>query len=164
MDTRLDARYSADDATATPWARTREVLAEAEVSWLTTIRPDGRPHVTTLLAVWVGDAAYFCTGADERKGRNLAENPNVALTTGGNRLHEGLDVVLEGDAVRVRDEAKLHRIAEAYEAKYGDEWRFTVRDGAFVNSFGGEALVYEIAPVTIFAFAKRPYSQTRYRF
>jgi hypothetical protein len=121
--------------------------------------------VTTLLAVWLGDAAYFCTGAEERKGRNLAENPHVALTTGGNRLHEGLDVVVEGDAVRVRDVAKLHRVADAYEAKYGTEWRFTVSDNAaFRNSFGGEALVYEVAPVTVFAFGKGPYSQTRYRF
>ncbi|GAB2975672.1 pyridoxamine 5'-phosphate oxidase family protein [Amycolatopsis acidiphila] len=165
METRLDTRYSADDATAIPWAQARKVLTEAEVSWLTTIRPDGRPHVTTLLAVWLDDSAYFCTGAEERKGRNLAENPHVALTTGCNRLHEGLDVVLEGDAVRVRDTAKLRRIAEAYEAKYGSEWRFTVSDdGAFLNTYGDEALVYEIAPVTAFGFGKGLYSQTRWRF
>lgn len=165
METRLDTRYSADDATAVPWEEVRAVLAEAEVSWLSTVRPDGRPHVTTLLAVWLGEAAYFCTGAQERKGRNLAENPHVVLTTGANRLHGGLDVVLEGDAVRVRDMAKLHRVADAYEAKYGTEWHFTVSDNAaFRNSFGGEALVYEIAPSTVFAFGKGPYSQTRYRF
>jgi hypothetical protein len=42
MDTRLDTRYSAEDATAVPWAEARKVLTEAEVSWLTTVRPDGR--------------------------------------------------------------------------------------------------------------------------
>lgn len=165
METQLDPRYSADDATTTPWAEARKVLTDAEVSWLTTVRPDGRPHVTTLLTVWLDDEAYFCTGAEERKGRNLAENPHVALTTGSNQLHQGLDVVLEGNAVRVRDLAKLHRIAEAYEGKYGSEWRFTVNDnGAFLNTEGGEALVYEVAPVKAFGFGKGTYSQTRWRF
>jgi nitroimidazol reductase NimA-like FMN-containing flavoprotein (pyridoxamine 5'-phosphate oxidase superfamily) len=162
--THLDTRYSGDDATAVPWGEARKCLTDAEVSWLTTVRPDGRPHVTTLLTVWLDDAAYFCTGAQERKARNLAGNPHCVLTTGSNALNEGLDVVVEGDAVRVRDEARLRRIAEAYEAKYGDDWRFTVRHGAFVNNFGGEALVYEVAPITAFGFGKGTFSQTRWRF
>ncbi|WP_236789033.1 pyridoxamine 5'-phosphate oxidase family protein [Amycolatopsis sp. GM8] len=165
METRLDSRYSAPDAAAIAWPEAAKVLAEAEVSWLSTVRPDGRPHVTSLITVWLDDAAYFGTGAGERKARNLAANPHVTLTTGNNRLHDGLDVVIEGDATRVRDAAKLRRVAEAYEAKYGAEWRFTVNEnGTFSNDMGGEALVYEIAPVTVFGFGKGLYSQTRWRF
>jgi hypothetical protein len=33
----------------------------AEVHWLSTVRPDGRPHVAPLIAVWVDDALVFCT-------------------------------------------------------------------------------------------------------
>ena len=51
------------------WAEGRRRIDEAEVFWLSTVRPDGRPHVTPLLAVWHEDAMYFCTGPEERKQR-----------------------------------------------------------------------------------------------
>jgi hypothetical protein len=52
----LEPQFSDDDATPTPWAEARERLESAEVYWLTTMRPDGRPHVTPLVAVWLDDA------------------------------------------------------------------------------------------------------------
>ena len=63
------------EATATDWADARRELAAAELSWLSTVRPDGRPHVTPLLTVWRDGALHFCTGARERKARNLAGEP-----------------------------------------------------------------------------------------
>jgi hypothetical protein len=39
---------------------------------------------------------YLCTGPAERKAKNLAQNPNCALTTGCNGLADGLDLVVEG--------------------------------------------------------------------
>jgi nitroimidazol reductase NimA-like FMN-containing flavoprotein (pyridoxamine 5'-phosphate oxidase superfamily) len=161
--TELDARFSSDGVEATTWADGRRKIERAEVFWLSTVRPDGRPHVTPLISVWLEGAAYFCTGAAERKAKNLAQNPHCILTTGSSDLHEGLDVVIEGDAERVTDSAKLQRIADTYEAKYGDEWLFEVRDGAF-HGQGGEALVYEVAPRTVLGFRKGRYSQTRWRF
>ena len=68
--------------------------------------PDGRPHVTPLIAIWLDDSLYFCTGATERKAKNLARNPHYVITTGCNRL-EGLDIVVEGDAVRISHEPTL---------------------------------------------------------
>lgn len=159
----LDARFSTDGATPTAWTEAREHLKSAEVYWLSTVRPDGRPHVTTLISVWLDDALYFCTGPTERKAKNLGRNPNCILTTGCN-VEDGLDVVVEGDAVRVRDDGKLQRIADAYESKYGSEWHFDVGDGVFLSE-GGEALVYEVAPSKVFGFRKGgEYSQTRWRF
>jgi hypothetical protein len=161
----LDARYSGAGASPTPWARARAQLEAAEVYWLSTVRPDGRPHVTPLIAVWLDEAVYFTTGPEERKARNLAGNPHCALTTGGNALNEGLDLVVEGTAVRVTDDARLHRLAAAYEAKYGSDWHFEVRDGAFHHPDGaGTALVFEVAPSTAFGFGKGEFSQTRWRF
>ncbi len=76
-----------------------------------------------------------------------------------------LDLVVEGDAVRDRDETTLQRFAAAYEAKYGSDWRFTVRDGAFRGAEGNEALVFAVTPTTAFGFGKgEPFSQTRWRF
>ncbi|RNF81405.1 pyridoxamine 5'-phosphate oxidase family protein [Streptomyces botrytidirepellens] len=161
--TELDTRFSSPDATATSWPEGRAGLAEAQMYWLSTVRPDGRPHVTPLIAVWLDGALYFCTGPDEQKARNLARNPHCVLATGRGAFHEGLDLVVEGDAAAVRDEDRLRRVAEAYVAKYGEEWRFRVRDGAFHHE-GGEALVYEVAPARAFGFRKGEYSQTRWRF
>jgi nitroimidazol reductase NimA-like FMN-containing flavoprotein (pyridoxamine 5'-phosphate oxidase superfamily) len=162
--TELDARYSSPGATPVGWAQARERLREAQIYWLSTVRPDGRPHVTPLLAVWLDDALYFSTGPDERKARNLAHNQHCVLTTGCSDLDAGLDLVVEGDAVRVSDDAKLRRVADAVEAKYGADWHFDVREGAFHHPEGGRALVYEVAPVTAFGFGKGEFSQTRWRF
>jgi len=162
--TDLDPRFSSQDASATGWSQARRQLAAAPVYWLTTVRPDGRPHVTPVIAVWVDAALCFCTGPTERKARNLAGNPHCVLTTGRDSLDEGIDLVVEGEAVRATDEATLRRLAAAYESKYGSDWHFDVRDGAFYGD-GGEALVFEVAPVTAFGFGKgADFSQTRWRF
>ena len=162
--TELDGRYSVPGATATPWAEAERVLTDAEMFWISTVRGDGRPHVTPLIAAWLGTALYFSTGADEQKGRNLAANPACSLTTGNNAIGEGLDIVVEGMAVNIREETTLQRVADAYVAKYGSDWHFDVANGAFAHGDGGVALVYEVAPVKAFGFRKGAYSQTRWRF
>lgn len=160
----LARRFSSPGASPRPWEEACAALARAPVYWLSTVRPDGRPHVTPLIAVWLDDALYFCTGPDERKARNLEGNPQCVLTTGSNSLAAGLDVVVEGRAVRVRDDAELHAVAAAYLAKYGSDWTFTVAHGAFQHE-GTTAVVFQVRPSTAFAFGKgEPFSQTRYRF
>ncbi len=162
----LHAGFSTRDATATDWAQGRRRIDEAEVFWLSTVRPDGRPHVTPLLAVWHEDAMYFCTGRHERKAKNLQHNAQCILTTGQNGL-DGLDVVIEGRAVEVGDEAELGRVADAYESKYGAH--LTAPEGTW-SGLGdtmraGEALVYRVVPTSILGFAKgEQFSQTRWRF
>jgi nitroimidazol reductase NimA-like FMN-containing flavoprotein (pyridoxamine 5'-phosphate oxidase superfamily) len=160
----LQPQYSSENVTPPAWAEARVRLEQAAVYWLTTVRPDGRPHVTPLVAVWLQEALYFTTGPDERKARNLALNPHCVITTGCNTL-QGLDLVVEGDARQVSDEATLQRVAEQYASKYDPPFHFTVRDGAFVNNEGGMALVYKVAPATVFGFGKGElFSQTRWRF
>src|SRR4051812_26520754 len=159
----LQPQFSSDDATPIPWAKGREHLEAAEIYWLSTVRPDGRPHVTPLLAVWVEGALYFCTGPDERKAKNLVLNSQCILTTGCNVLSEGLDLVVEGRAEKVSDEATLQRVADAYESKYGSDWRFAVRDSAFQGNSGNIALVYKVMPTVVFGFGRGDSgSQTRW--
>ena len=162
--TELDSRFSSPGAMALPWREAEQRLQTAEVYWLSTMRPDGRPHVAPLIAVWLDGALYFCTGDTERKARNLAENLHVAITTGHNALREGLDLVVEGEAVVVSDGAKVRRVADAYAAKYGEGWRIAGLDGV---------LTFEVTPATAFGFgredAKSPppgggFNQTRWRF
>lgn len=164
LKTDVDTRYSSEGATPVAWEEARGQLEAAEFFWLSTVRPDGRPHVTPLLAVWHDNALHFCTGEDERKRRNLTGNDRCILTTGCNRYGEGLDVIVEGRAERLTDDNALQGIADAYEAKYGADWRFDVRDGAFVSE-GHEAWVYLVTPETAFGYLRGDVgSQTRWRF
>ncbi|HEV2873538.1 MAG TPA: pyridoxamine 5'-phosphate oxidase family protein [Thermoleophilaceae bacterium] len=158
----LDSRFSDPEAGPTPWSEAADVLERAELYWLTTVREDGRPHVTPLIGVAEDGVMHFCTGLAEQKARNLEHGPQVALTTGNNTWDRGLDVVVEGTAVRVTDRAALQRLADAYEAKYGSTWHFDVGDGMFVAE-GHEAAVFRIEPAKVLAFAKEPHAQTSYR-
>jgi general stress protein 26 len=159
----IDRRFSDPNAGPTPWPEAARVLEQAELYWLTTVRADGRPHVTPLIALAEDEAVYFCTGLEEQKARNMEHSARVAITTGNNTWDAGLDVVVEGTAVRVRDRDTLQRLADSYEAKYGSAWHFDVGDGVFVSE-GHEAAVFRIAPSKVLAFAKEPHAQTRYRF
>jgi uncharacterized pyridoxamine 5'-phosphate oxidase family protein len=158
--------FSSAGAVPTSWAEARGDLAEAEVYWLATVRPDGRPHVTSLLAIWRSGALYFCTGATERKAKNLGQNAHCVLTTGCNNL-DGLDIVVEGEAAKVTDAFELRQVADTYESKYGSH--FTAPGGTW---FGlgdairaGDVVVYRVAPVTAFGFGKgKQFSQTRWQF
>jgi nitroimidazol reductase NimA-like FMN-containing flavoprotein (pyridoxamine 5'-phosphate oxidase superfamily) len=161
--TELDRRFSDPAASPTAWEEIQRVIEGSELFWISTVRADGRPHVTPLPAVWQDGAIYFCTGADEQKGVNLARNPNCALTTGNNAWKSGLDVVIEGTAVRVTDEPRLSRLAEAWETKYHGEWHFEVANGAFHHE-AGEALVFEVVVAKVLAFSKGEFAQTRFRF
>src|SRR5262245_41360090 len=96
--TKLDTRFSDPAAGATAWDDTTAALARAELYWITTVRADGRPHVTPLIGAWHDGALHFCTGLEEQKARNLEANRSVALTTGVNTWADGLDVVVEGTA------------------------------------------------------------------
>jgi general stress protein 26 len=160
----IDQRFSDPEAGPTDWSDAKHALESAELYWLTTVRADGRPHVTPLIGVEHDGAMHFCTGLREQKAHNLEHNDRVALTTGTNTWARGLDVVLEGRAVRVVDKDALQRIADAYVAKYGEVWRFEVGDGALVGSVEREAVVFRIEPDKVLAFAKDPHAQTTFRF
>jgi hypothetical protein len=160
--------FSDPNAAPTSWATGLEEVKTAETFWLATVRTDGRPHVTPLIAVWHDHAIWFSTGPDERKARNLAENSACILTTGRSDLVEGgLDIVLEGLADLVTDDDELGPVAEAFGAKYGTEiWDFVVNNGAFTHrKHGGRAVVFRVRPVRGLGFRKGDiFSQTTWRF
>jgi general stress protein 26 len=163
--TEIDARFSDSGAVATEWAETQRALETAELFWICTVRADGRPHVTPLVAVYLDAHVYFCTGATEQKFLNLSNNAHVILMTGANGWDTGLDVVVEGDALPVTDEDLLRELAAAWTRKWDGRWQFDVADGAFQHPGGeGAALVFVVKPAKVLAFAKGTFSHTRHRF
>jgi general stress protein 26 len=163
--TELDPRFSDPGTTATTWAEARAALDSAQLAWISTVRTDGRPHVTPLVPVWLDDAAYFTTGPTEQKAHNLDANPQVVLTTGCATWETGLDVMVEGRAERVRDRSLLERLAAAWRRKWdGQSWTFDASDDGFTHEEGGPAHVYAIVPTKVLAFGKGTFTHTRHVF
>jgi hypothetical protein len=93
------------------WSRPRDLLAAGiffgRPAFLGTVRPDGRPHAAAVATLWLDGDVYFTSGPDTRKSRNLAVNPACTISAS----LETIDVVFEGQAVRVIDAATLERLA-----------------------------------------------------
>jgi general stress protein 26 len=165
--TTFDEQYSDPAGSATGWEETRQVLETAELFWICTVRPDGRPDVTPAVAVWAEDAIWFSTGTDEVKFANLHADPHVVLIAGCNLWDRGLDVVAEGAAELVTDDAVLARVAPAFAAKWDGRWQFMAQGGAFRDpqDGSGEAMVFSVTPAKVFAHAKGdPSGMTRHLF
>ena len=164
---KLDTNFS-EATEPVSWQQVSDVVAAAELYWLTTVRKDGRPHITPLIGAWVDDGFVFCTGPEEQKAENLAASTAVAVTTGVNTWNDGLDVVVEGNAQRVTGLGTLTPLADAIREKYRGEWDFTPQDDGFghTDASGDShiAYVYRVSPDKVLAFAKSPHGQTTFRF
>jgi pyridoxine/pyridoxamine 5'-phosphate oxidase len=150
-----------------PWSRALDQLEDVSAKktyWLATVRADGRPHVAGVGALWIDDKFYFTSGAGTRKSQNLSENPtcviSVALPT--------LDLVIEGMAAQVTDDATLERIAERYSTQ---GWPAQVENGAITAPYSAPSAgpppwhLYVVTPMTAFGVATaEPFGATRWSF
>ena len=151
-----------------PWSRALEALEAGqqrnETSFLATTRPNGRPHLAGIGAVWDNGKVYFVSGAGTRKSRNVARNPSCAISMS----LPGIDLVFEGVAERVTDDETLQRLAK----RYGDGgWPARVEDGAFTYDYSAPSAgpppwdLYAVTPTTVFGvLAAEPGGATRWRF
>ena len=55
----LNEALSEPGAAVRPWTVVAEMLSETEMFWLSTVRRDGRPHVTPLPAIWLDGMLHF---------------------------------------------------------------------------------------------------------
>ena len=153
-----------------PWSRALEALEALldtqapRTTWLSTVDPDGRSHVAGVGALWVDGTFYFTSGPGTRKSRNLAANPNCALSM----ALPGLDLVIEGRAAKVTDQAALERLAQRYAAQ---GWPARVSDGALTAEFSAPSAgpppwhLYVVNALVAFGVATvKPYGATRWRF
>ena len=100
----------------------------------------------------------------EKEQAVVEEILTIQSTLLSQEAREILQHLLSADTPLLRDDARLQRIADAFETKYGSDWHFDVHDGVFDHG-AGIALVFEVAPHTAFGFLKgEPSSQTRWRF
>lgn len=163
---RIDERYSGEHAEPVPWATATARLAAAEVAWIVTVRPDGRPHATPMVPVVDDERVYFTTGRAEVKYANLRANPHVLVLVGDTGWDGGLDVAVEGTADPVHDDAVLHRLVELYRRRWDGRWDLSVHDGVVFGARPDlEVVPFEVRPAKAYGYAKGdPFGQTTYRF
>lgn len=149
----------------TPWQDIEALLSRRPSTscWLATARGDGRPHQRPIWAEWVAGALYFSSG-NTVKSKHLVRDGrcSIALRT------DGFDLVLEGNAHRVTDDAELRRVRDAY----ADEgWAPAVRDEALHDLFGAPTAgpppyrMHRLEPVVAYGFPTRKTSSpTRWTF
>jgi hypothetical protein len=147
---RIDASYGvvsdASGAELLPWAWALERLVAARNYWITTTRPDGRPHAIPVWGLWYESAVWFGTGRSSVKGRNLARCPHVVV-----HLESGDEVViLEGEAA---EQHELDGFLEAYEAKY-----------AIRPPVDESTVVYAVRPVVALTWLETDYPHTTVRW
>jgi general stress protein 26 len=161
---RIDRRYSDESAEAVPWTEAEARLAAAQVAWIVTVRPDGRPHATPMVPVTCDGKIYFHTGHTEVKFANLQANPHVLVLAGDTAWERGLDVAVEGTAAPVTDDALLRRIVEQYRGRWDGRWQLDVHNGAVASKTSDSRLVvFEVTPARAFGADKGdPFGQTTY--
>jgi hypothetical protein len=151
-----------------PWSRALEALDSAEprtqTPFLATTRPDGRPHVAAVGALWDDGQVFFVSGSGTRKSRNLAQNASCVISMS----LPGIDLVIEGTATKVTDDLTLERLAK----RYADQgWPATVKDGAFTYEYSAPSAgpppwdLYAVRLTTVFGvLTSEPGGATRWRF
>jgi nitroimidazol reductase NimA-like FMN-containing flavoprotein (pyridoxamine 5'-phosphate oxidase superfamily) len=135
-----------DEQKTTPWTVARERIAnreEGQANWLATVRPDGRPHLMPLIAVWIDGAFHFLAGEGTRKARNLAADSHCVIGMSSFEL-PSIDIVVEGHAEPLDDADDVRRAAETFK-KNG--WPLEVRG---VEVFGPNAPTAGPPPYRIF--------------
>lgn len=155
-------RYGTDPL---DWTRARDGLAAGPgVSFLSTTRPDGRPHAASVGAVWIDGDLYFTSNAETQKSRNLAANPAAAFAV----QIEGMDLILNGTVERVTDPATLETVAAAYR---NGGWPAEVEGDAFTAPFSAPSAgpppwnLYRFTYDSVVGVGTtEPFGATRWRF
>ena len=126
-----------------PWSKVDHFLRVFRSIWLSTTRPDGRPHAVPVWYVWDGRNLYFISGRQLQKSKNLVHQRWIVVHAG-----DGDDVIiLEGLAEIVTDREELEEIDAAYRAKYVDPG-----SGAQASIFEPEADLYRVAVKHVMAW------------
>lgn len=99
-------------------AHVDERLRKEPIIWLSTVRPDGRPHLVPVWFLWDGESILIFSQPGNQKMRNLEQNKNVMLAL--EAAEQGEDVVMiEGKAAlleKSNETMNLPDFAEKYTA------------------------------------------------
>jgi len=64
-----------------PWSWAEQRLKRSHNYWITTVKPDGSPHVMVVWGLWQNGQFLFSTGSQSQKTKNLEHNPKCVVCT-----------------------------------------------------------------------------------
>ena len=96
-----------------------ERLRSDEMVWLSTVRPDGRPHSIPVWFLWESATLLIFSQPNTQKIRNLRKNPSVTLALDDTK--KGV-VILEGKA-ELLGQGDASVTLQAYGEKYREGLR-----------------------------------------
>lgn len=145
------------DAGLLDWSAVEPRLVESKHYWLSTVRPDGRPHSIPRWGVWLDDRFYYDGSPATRHARNAEANPACTLT-----LEDGQrPVIIEGTSRAARADGELgERISAAF-AKYHDDG-YSPGPDSWSGDDGGGLRVF--TPTMALAWTSFPTDATRFVF
>jgi len=116
---KLPKGYADNPASFVDWEWVAEQLTTAENYWLSSVRPDGRPHVVPRWGAFIDGRFYYDGSPETRHARNIMENPNITL-----HLENGYKVVImEGISKPAPkpDPVFANQLAQAITDKYASQ-------------------------------------------
>ncbi|MEI2778446.1 MAG: pyridoxamine 5'-phosphate oxidase family protein [Tetrasphaera sp.] len=118
------------------------------IGWLTTVRPDGRPHAVPVWFLWQGNRALIMSEPITQKVENVRNAPHTLLHLHTDETGNGVVVLTGTAAISNRSSTEwLPEIRESYTAKYAAAMeRFGMGLNAFAEQF---SLVIEFTPTTL---------------
>jgi PPOX class probable F420-dependent enzyme len=139
--------------------RVHQLLAGARVIWLSSVRPDGRPHVVPTWFDWDGEVITVFTRPEAQKVRNIRNHPSVMVAIG--TAEQEFDVeLIEGEArVIDREDGSSPAVLPStrFATKYG---AVLALEGRTVSSFAADyPCVVRIRPTRLLDWGAREHSQ-----
>ena len=138
-----------------PWKWAEDRLRKSRQYWIATTRPDGRPHVMVVWALWLDGALYFATGRTSRKAKNLVRNPSCIMCT----ENAAEAVVIEGKIAAERNVDRIREFLKIYEKKY----RFDM-SGMAEDILNLKEPVFFLRPEVAFGLAEKTFSRSATRW
>jgi len=127
--------------------------------WLSTTRPDGRPHVVPRWGVWVDQRFFYDGSPMTRHAKNLAGNPHCAL-----HLEDGTAVTIVEGIASVPDSVAGElgvRLSDEYKRKYAAIGYAPEPDAWSEEGAGG---LHVLTPRSAIAWSQFPTDLTRFEF
>jgi nitroimidazol reductase NimA-like FMN-containing flavoprotein (pyridoxamine 5'-phosphate oxidase superfamily) len=132
------------------WAWVDQQMSQSRNYWISSVRPDGRPHAVPVWGIWLDGVLYFGSGRNAQKTRNLLANPAVVVH--GESGDE--TVIFEGTVSELDHSHKgiYTALAAGYAAKYPP---FKPEPGP-----DPEALTFVLQPTRVMAWLEKDYPNT----
>jgi Pyridoxamine 5'-phosphate oxidase len=139
-----------------PWKWAEQRLRKTHNYWITTVKPDGSPHVMVVWGLWLDGAFLFTTGSQSRKARNLAENPHCIVST-----EDAAEAVIVEGVAKIVDVPARRVFLKKYTPKYDFDMSTMEKDILAMKE-----PVFAVRPTVAFGLYEKKFmsSATRWKF